>query len=235
MDAAAAELEAAKIVRNQLAEQSGRQTVISPVAGSVIMIYQQAGAYVTRGAPLIMIGDFGRMVFRGLVQDEKIRNIAPLGESFRLVIDTSDLTDKALNTEFASGFDVNASMNVKIRKVTPDMTESAPVRNVTWELDNKFAILEPGLYLDAIIRKTTSRKAVCVPLALITNSGDPELYVADEGSRLSVRKIKTGIYDSDFVEITEGLSEGDVVITSGVDGLELGARIDVNVEGYVND
>jgi multidrug efflux pump subunit AcrA (membrane-fusion protein) len=86
-----------------------------------------------------------------------------------------------------------------------------------------------------IIRKTTSRKAICVPLALITNSGDPELYLADEDSRLSVRKIKTGIYDSDFVEITEGLSEGDVVITSGVDGLELGARIDVNVEEYVNE
>jgi RND family efflux transporter MFP subunit len=206
MDAAAAELEAAKIVRNQLAEQSGRQTVTSPVAGTVIMIYQQAGAYVTRGAPLIMIGDFSRMVFRGLIQDEKIRNIAPLDELFRLIIDTSDLTDKALNTEFTSGFDVNASMDVRIRRITPDMTESAPVRNVTWEVDNKFAILEPGLYSDMIIRKNTSRKAICVPLTLITNSGDPELYAADGDSRLSIRKVKTGIYDSDFVEITEGLS-----------------------------
>jgi RND family efflux transporter MFP subunit len=235
MDAAAAELEAAKIARNQLTEQSGRQTVTAPVAGSVIMIYQQAGAYVTRGAPLIMIGDFGRMVFRGLIQDEKIRNIAPLGESFKLIIDTSDLTDKALNTEFTIGFGEDTSMDVKIRRITPDMMESAPVRNVTWEVDNKFAILEPGLYSDMIIRKTTSRKAICVPLALITNSSVPALYVADEDSRLSVRKIKAGIYDSDFIEITEGLNEGDVVITSGVDGLELGAKIDVNVEEYVNE
>jgi RND family efflux transporter MFP subunit len=235
MEAAVAELEAAKIARSQLTEQSNRQTVQSPVAGFVIMIYQQAGAYVTRGAPLIMIGDFGQMVFRGLIPDEKIRNIAPLDEVFKLIIDTSDLTEKALDTEFRNGFDANSSMDVKIRRITPDMRELAPVRNVTWEVNNKLAILEPGLYSDMIIRKITSKKVICVPLALITNNGNPELYVADEDSKLSVRKIKTGIYDSDFVEVTEGLSEGDVVITSGVDGLELGARIDVKMEEYVDE
>jgi RND family efflux transporter MFP subunit len=235
MEAAIAELEAAKIARNQLIEQRGRQTVTSPIAGFVIMIYQQAGAYVTRGTPLVMIGDFGQMVFRGLIQDEKIRNIVPLDEVFKLIIDTSDLTEKALDTEFTDGFDVNTSMDVKIRRITPDMREPAPVRNVTWEVHNKFAILEPGLYSDMIIRKNTSKKAICVPLTLITNRGDPELYVADTESRLSIRKIKTGIYDSDFIEVTEGLTEGDVVITSGVGGLELGARIDVNVGEYVDE
>ena len=44
-----------------------------------------------------------------------------------------------------------------------------------------------------------------------------------------MRDIRTGVHDYEYIEVVEGLDEGDVVITSGIEGLNVGIRIVVNV------
>jgi hypothetical protein len=44
--------------------------------------------------------------------------------------------------------------------------------------------------------------------------------------------VETGVYGGGLIEILKGIEDGDVVITSGIEGLELGAKIDVTLEDY---
>ncbi|MDR3264791.1 MAG: efflux RND transporter periplasmic adaptor subunit [Synergistaceae bacterium] len=231
MKSARAELDAAKIARRQLDQQSGLQTVTSPTDGFVVVIYQHAGAYVQKGAPVMLVGNFNKLILRGQILDEKIRNISPTDGVYSIKMDMSFLSEKALDTVIRGGFGKEFVINARIVGITPPVEESAPLRSVTWELDNALGLLEPGLYTGVPVSVNAPKRVLAVPSALIENIVRPELYVADADSRLAVRGVSTGVYGGGFTEITEGLREGDVVITSGVDGLEPGTRLDVLMGG----
>jgi multidrug efflux pump subunit AcrA (membrane-fusion protein) len=98
-------------------------------------------------------------------------------------------------------------------------------------VDNRLGVMEIGLYTNVIIEKGTPRKVLSVPLAAVRRlEQGPVAFVADEDSRLAVKPVKTGVEDFDNVEIVEGLSSGDVAITSDVGGVNLGTRIKVHTK-----
>jgi hypothetical protein len=119
-----------------------------------------------------------------------------------------------------------------MQSIDPPISENAPVRIVTWEVENDRGLLEPGHYTNITISRNDLKKTLAVPLNLIGNMKAPSLYVKDPDSRLAVRKVETGVYGGGLVEILNGLEEGDVVITSDVDGLDLEIKIDVTLEDY---
>jgi RND family efflux transporter MFP subunit len=232
MEAAAAELAAVKIARSQLDQQSGFQTVNSPIDGFVVVIYQQVGSYVQKGAPVAMIADFSKLVYKGQIADEKIRNISPTDSVFSIPMGMSDVSEKALDLAFKSGFGEKFVIKAKIRDIDPPMSENAPLRIVTWELDNGLGLLEPGRYIDIAIERDDLKKTLAVPAALIDRTGVPSLYVMGPDSTLAVRNVETGVYGGGLVEILSGLEDGDVVITSGLGGIAPGSKIDVTLEEY---
>jgi RND family efflux transporter MFP subunit len=232
MKATEAELSAARIALNQLEQQRGFQSVTSPLDGFVTVIYQQVGSYVQKGMPVVMIADFSKLVFRGQIPDEKIKNIEPVDAVFVIPTDMSFFSEKALNTAFRSGFDANGAIDVKIRNIAPPISENAPLRVVSWELDNDLGLLEPGLYTEVVVSRSDTKRTLAVPLGLIGDRNAPSLYVRDADSRLASRTVETGVYGEGLIEILDGIEEGDVIITSGVGGLESGVKIDVILEDY---
>jgi hypothetical protein len=179
-----------------------------------------------------LIADFSTLVSRGQVADEKIQNISPVDGVFSMPMDTSFLTEKALDTAFKSGFEENFVIKTRIRDIAPPISEDAPLRIVVWEMDNDRGLLEPGLYPDIEIEREDVKKALAVPFGLIGDRKAPSLYVKDADSRLAVRNVKTGVYGEGLIEIVNGIEEGDVVIFSGVEDLEPGTKIDVTLEEY---
>jgi RND family efflux transporter MFP subunit len=230
--AAEAELTAAKIARSQLDQQSGFQTVTSPIDGYAVVTYHEAGSYVPKGSPVVMIADLSRLVFRGQVEDEKIKNISPIDDVFSVRMDKSILTEKALDIAFRAGFGENFVIKTRIKDISPPISEDAPLRIVTWEMENDQGLLEPGRYTEITIERNDERKALAVPIDLIDDRKAPSLYVADSDSKLAVKKVKTGVYGGGLIEITDGVAEGDIVITSGTEGIEPGVKIDVTVGDY---
>ena len=230
MDASKAELDAAKIARRQVEQQRGFQIVTSPLPGSVLVVYRQPGNYVSKGMPVAMIVDFSKMYFTALIDDERIKNIAPLDGKFSLLLNIGNMTEKAFDSTARASFSEDTAFGIEISNISPPLSEDAPVRSVTFEIDNHLGVMEFGLYTDLVIRKNTSKRALAIPLAVISDRDDPKVYVSDADSNLAVRGIRLGSYDSRYVEVLEGLSEGDIIITSGVEGLDLGMKIDVNPE-----
>jgi RND family efflux transporter MFP subunit len=232
MKSAEAELSAAKIARSQLEQERGSQTVTSPIDGFVVLIYSQTGSYVQKGTPVALVADFSKLVFKEQVADEKIRNISPVDAVFSIRLNMSYLSEKALAMEFKAGFGENFVIHARIRDIAPPMTEDVPLRIVTWELDNNLGLLEPGRYNELTIGRDDLKKTLAVPIELIDGRGLPALFVEDSDSRLGVKNIGTGVYGGGLIEVLDGIEEGDVVVTSEVEGLEPGVKIDVILEDY---
>lgn len=230
LKASEAELEAAKIARRQTEQQKSSQIVTAPLSGSIIVVYQQAGNFIGKGSPVVMIADFTKMHFTALVDDKKVKNLLPIEGEYLLHTDLSNMTEKAFDTPSISSFNEDTVFKVMAVSVAPPMTESVPVRSVTCDIDNHLGVMELGMYTDIVIRKDTPKRTLSIPLSALLDRENPQVCVSDSDSRLALRDIRTGVYDSEYVEIVEGLEEGDIVITSGIEGLEPGMKVDVDIE-----
>jgi RND family efflux transporter MFP subunit len=230
--ASKAEYEAAKIAGKQISQQMSSQIVTAPLAGSVILNYQQAGNFVGKGSPIAMIADFDEMYFTIMIQDKKIRNISPIEGGLTLHTDLSNMTEKAFDSPAKAAFSEDTFFNIRISDVSPPQNQEAPVRSMTCAVENPLGVMELGMYTDIVIRKKVPKRVLAVPIGTLTDLEAPRIYVRDDESRLALRDVKTGVYNGEYIEIAEGLEEGDVIITSGVDGLELGIKIDVRIEEW---
>ena len=57
------------------------------------------------------------------------------------------------------------------------------------------------------------------------------VFVATSEGTLERRAVRTGADDGTYVEILSGLSEGETVITSDTEGLEVGTKVTVTLAG----
>lgn len=230
MAAAEAELNAVKIIKKQFEHQQSHQLVTAPVSGSVLVIYQRTGNFVSKGSPILMISDLRKkMLLTAMLDDEKVKNLMPLDGEFELYIHASSMATKVFENHVKSSVDENTFFGLRITSVFPSMDQNALKRMVKFEIDNDSGILEFGMYMDVKVRKKEAVRTLVVPLKVLAPGDSPSLYIKDKDNKLAVREIETGVYDDNFIEV-RGLEEGDIVITSNVAGLKVGTSIEVNIE-----
>ena len=119
-----------------------------------------------------------------------------------------------------------------VTSVEPPLSEPAQIRRVTWEVDNSAGILDMKTYTDVNLRSEAEYERLAVPISTVIWQGGRKLAVMilDDDETLQLREVEIGIIDGDYVEIVSGLSENDVVITSGKEGLKPGMKVKVKVE-----
>lgn len=95
-------------------------------------------------------------------------------------------------------------------------------------IDNPDLVLKPGLFGRIILEVSTRENSLAVPQkAILENS----YVLVVEDNKAIRRNVTTGLKNTDLVEITSGLNEGDLVIVEGNFGLADGSP--VKVEGEV--
>lgn len=96
------------------------------------------------------------------------------------------------------------------------------------QFDNADHALFPNQFVNIQIKVDTLQAAVLAPQsALLRGSVGAFVYLAKEDGTVAMRPVKTGIAQSDKIEIIEGLNEGDKVVTEGTDKLRDGAKYKV--------
>ena len=92
--------------------------------------------------------------------------------------------------------------------------------------------LFPNQFVNARLLLDTVRDSVTVPLAAVQTASDGKMvYVVDDENRVHIRKIKTGVGDSERVAVTEGLKVGERVVTDGANRLQDGAVVSIVTTG----
>lgn len=229
--AAAASLDGARAQKEQLLVQASHQIVRAEIEGDVLMIYKQQGAYVQAGTPVAMLGDFRHLSFMVSIHD-RVAGLVSVGQQLDMQVSglESDIK-KVYDTKYMSG---NAggeqNFTVTIAEITPDMSQPAAMRQIRFVVDNSSGILEPQTYSNLLFRSRQARNCLTIPLSAIVNPSAPSVFVYRDDGTIERRDVVVGDDDDTYVEIVEGLKEGDLVISSNTEDLVDGLAVDVTVE-----
>ncbi len=219
----------AEAQRAQYVVQEGRQNVISPVDGNVLLIYHREGSYVQGGTPLALVGDFDRLRFAVTLEDKDTRHLT-VGDAMTLHFQAQSMK-KAYDTEYAAG---NLGRGEKIiatlKEITPPVTEPAGMRRVVCEIDNRARVLEPLTYNGVTMQAGRDYACLAVPLAAMTDASHSEVFVVEADGKIRRREVTTGANDGKYIEILSGLAEGDAVVTESFEGLDDDMRVEVSIE-----
>lgn len=227
--AAQEELKSAKAEEELYSVQAGWLQVTSPVDGEVIIIYQREGAHVESGTPVALIGDFNHLRFNMALDDVDAKYMA-LGDQGLLRFADNGAWQKIYDTGYAAGNrGRRQEIHAKLVEITPPLEEPADVRRAVWEVDNRSRLLEPMTYTGLTLSSEKSHDCLTVPRKAMVDADFSQVMVVDGEGIIHLRSVAAGISDESFVEILDGLQEGEVVITGNLEGLKEGMRVDVGV------
>jgi len=114
----------------------------------------------------------------------------------------------------------------EITAIEPEINISTRNFRIQATMDNKDGSLKPGMYVTINIGLASSEMKLFIPTSAVQYSafGD-HVYVIDEDSegttqmpgKSVIRKdVKLGVAKGDFIEVVEGLSTGERIISTGV-------------------
>ena len=82
------------------------------------------------------------------------------------------------------------------------------------DVDNPTLELVPGMYATASLVLDSASDAVIVPVEALDHSETtPRVFVISPNQQVDVRAVSTGLETSDRVQIKNGISSGDLVVT----------------------
>ncbi|MCH7859913.1 MAG: efflux RND transporter periplasmic adaptor subunit [Candidatus Marinimicrobia bacterium] len=175
-------------------------TLISPFDGVVIQQMALHGMEVTTEMTLYTIADLSVIwVYADIYEYE-----APwVHEGQRAIMTLSYIPGRAYTGQ--------------IQYVYPYLDEKTRTIRVRLEFANPDRDLKPGMYANVKIETSPLEGVIAVPQEAVLFSGERNLVFISLGAgRFAPRDVTIGIESGDgFYEVKEGLSEGEIVVTSG--------------------
>ena len=172
--------------------------VLSPADGVVIEKTVVAGSAFKAGQRLLRIADLSRVWVEAQVYDYELPLIT-VGMKAKVVL--PELQDR--------------EYTARVDYVYPFMEEDTRTARVRVVLDNADGFLRPDMYAHIHLKADLGKRLV-VPESAVLYAGQRRIVFLDLGEgRLQPRQIRTGQRSRKWIEVLEGLEEGDTVVTSG--------------------
>lgn len=215
-----------------------KKTIRAPFAGVLGIRQANLGQYVSPGTPLVTLQSLDPIYVNFALPEQRLGSLA-VGQPVSSDVDAFP----------------DASFDGRITAIEPRVDESTRSFNVQATFRNADSRLQPGLFARVRMAMPTSRTYVVIPQTAVSfNPYGNSVYVVRDaaapalggttpqptdgahatpdaqGPTLVVtrRLIKTGPTRGDFVAVTEGLTPGERVATSGLLKLRNDAVVVVN-------
>ena len=189
-------------------------TITAPISGTVIEKNFKAGdtidnnSLTAAGGTLAVLYDMSTLTFEMKI-DEKDINKVQVGQEVPITADAVEgvTFSGVVDTVNINGTTVSGQTNYPVTVVINDPQD-----------------LKPGMNVSADIIVERAGTVLCVPVDAVNRGSDkPTVQVAQEGaldengnvvdpSKLETREVTLGRNDNDNIEITSGLSEGEIVV-----------------------
>lgn len=181
----------------------GPQPLIAPIAGEIIEASHVAGEHVESDDSVYRIMNLERVWIATHVSEFDFAEVSA--------------TNGAL-LEFAAyperRFDVLGEMNGRVVNVGRVVNPETRTIELRYEADNPDGLLRAGMFVDAFLETQHARDAVAVPeSAIVMDNGQPVAFVLWHGEAFRKVVLTLGIRDGGYVEILDGIEEGDRVVT----------------------
>ena len=172
--------------------------IYSPVNGTVVAKHIDSGSAANTGQTLLRIADLREVWVEAEIYEGELDLVR---EGMSATISLPYLPDRI----FAAVVDY----------VYPYLDKASRTGRIRLTLDNADGVLKPGMYAEVILHADIGHR-LAVPGDAVLFAGDSRVVFVDlGGGRLRPVRIKTGHHAGGMIEVTEGLSLGDVIVTSG--------------------
>ncbi|MGH8054229.1 MAG: efflux RND transporter periplasmic adaptor subunit [Stenotrophomonas sp.] len=203
------DLENARAMYRMATLELSYTTVVAPISGVVASRDIKPGNFVQINSPIIRIVDSARLEATLNVPEREIAKLKP-GQVVSLQVDA--LPGKSFSGE--------------VNRVAPVVdTGSGTFRVVTsFSGDQE---LQAGMFSRLSINYDQRADALVVPrAALLEDGGKPAVYVVRDGKAVRT-ELALGYDDAGFVEVRNGLQQGDEVVIAGKAALREGSAVQV--------
>jgi membrane fusion protein, copper/silver efflux system len=117
--------------------------------------------------------------------------------------------------------------------IYPQLNKDTRTARIRIELTNPDAALLPDMYVDAEIDTGGPQPVLAVPDNAILDTGSRQSVLIDKGQgRFEPREVKLGRRGGGYVEIREGLSEGDAIVVSANFLIDAESNLKAALKGF---
>jgi membrane fusion protein, multidrug efflux system len=196
---------------NTMDTQMGMSKVYAPISGTVEKVMQKSGEMGMPGAPMAQIVN---------VSDLKI--VAHIGDTYVGSVKKGD----AITVKFP---DINKEFTTRISLVNALIDPASRTFGIEANIPNLGGSLKPNQVAIININDLSKGNSLIVSQNVVqkTEGGDLVYVAVTEGGKkiAKAKKVKTGISYNGNIEIIEGLTSGEMVITQGYQDLVDGTLI----------
>ncbi len=169
----------------------------APLTGTVITKTALAGMHVNPGDQLYTIADLTRVWVLADIYEYEL----PL---IRLGQIASVSLSYAPRNQYQS----------RIVFIYPTVDPQTRTAKVRFELDNPSEIFKPGMFANLELAVPLGTRLVVSKNAVLETGERQIIFIHLGGGKLEWRNVKTGQRSGDWIEILEGLNEGEHIVTS---------------------
>ena len=169
----------------------------SPGTGTVIKKVAVAGMRVNPGDELYTIADLSRIWVQADIYEYELPSIKP-GQTAKVTL----------------SYDPRTVLTARVGFIYPTLDPQTRTAKVRLELENPGERLKPDMYANVELKIPLGTR-LAIPRDAILESGERQvIFIHHGGGKLEWRNVKLGVQAGDWVEVVEGLKEGDHIVTS---------------------
>ena len=174
------------------------KTVIKAPFGGVLGLRQVSpGAYVTASNVIVTIQQVSRVKIDFTIPEE-YSNIIKKGNLVDVEVDAANQTRKKAMVVATEPQVNQATRNLKVRALLQEGTAN------------------PGAFVKVFVDAGGNKKAVMIPTNSIIPDDKNSQVILVKGGKAAFINVKTGVRESNNVEIVSGIQPGDSVVVTGV-------------------
>ncbi len=150
-------------------------------------------------------------------------------DRLRAVLDIPEIDIPYVRVGTAVQLEVNAMgdkvLASQIVRTARALRPSTRTMRAEVDLDNRDGRLAPGMYARAAVSLETKSQALMIPSKALQGSGDEKFVFVSANGKAEVKPIHIGYDDGIWVEVLDGVSEADLVITASSGALTAGMPV----------
>ena len=187
--------------------------ILSPMNGGITKRFVDPGTMVKDTTPILTLMDLGEMKMMVNVIEKEFIHLQK-GQAVKITV-------TAFPERVFTG---------RIQIITPALELQSRTAEIQISIPNPGLVLKPGMFGRAEVLLRSNPQAVLIPIqSLVNESGIDFVYVLRE-SQVSRRPIRKGAVRDTVVEILQGLTPGEQVVTAGHYALKDGIQVRLSLQ-----
>jgi HlyD family secretion protein/macrolide-specific efflux system membrane fusion protein len=198
-------------------------TIVAPMSGVVVGEPQTPGTMAVQGTSnptvIMRIADMSSKQILAKIDETDIGSVK-VGQSATFTVDSFNGKTFTARVSKISQTDTSNSWNINTSSSSSSSSSSSAsviYYYVTLDVDDPDNMLLPAMTARVEINTAEKNDALVVPLSTLkTDAKGSYVIVKNEDGTQENRYVSTGIYSDEYVEILDGLSEGEQVVSTYV-------------------